>query len=302
MKTIKCAVVGVGYLGKFHAEKYKKIDACELVTVIDPNEDQGKKIAQELSCDFVKDPSSLIGKVDAVSIASPTETHFPIAYDFLKNDSHVLLEKPICAQSHEAQKLIDMAQEKNKVLQVGHLERFNPVFQNIDKNSISFIKTVRNNPYQLRNTHHSVVLDLMIHDLDLILSLIPHPVKKISAHGIKVFSQTEDSVICDIHFENGVHAQLESHRASECAERKMYILNEEGYQCLDFLTPKKSFYTKEKGLIKEEPLEKVDQLLLEIEHFIHCIQENKTPLVSGVEGKKALVLAEEIQKAVKKNT
>jgi len=306
MKTLKTAVIGVGYLGKFHAQKYHALKHSDLVYVCDQDEENAKLIAEDLECDYTTDYKSLLGKVDAVSIVVPTQLHFNVARDFLENGSDVLVEKPITSTLEQAQQLVDIAQANNRKLQVGHLERFNPAMlalnESLDKPL--FIESHRVAPYNPRGADVSVILDLMIHDIDIILDIVGSKVSSISANGVKALSNDIDIANARLEFENGCVANVTASRASLKSERVMRIFQHDTYINLDFQNKTLTTYTKSKdkemfpGVADiesgKQSFEQGDALLAEIESFINTIQTDGIPVVSGEDGLRALETANKI--------
>jgi len=307
MKKFKTAVVGVGYLGQFHAEKYAALPDSELVGVVDTDPKRAEEVAQKVGTKAFSDYRELIGKVDAVSIVVPTQYHFEVARAFLEAGVHVLLEKPITTTVDEADELIRIAAEKGAVFQVGHLERFNPVIRAIEGglNSPRFIESVRIAPFKPRGTDVNVVLDLMIHDIDIIQFLVNSPVKQINSIGAPVFTEEEDIANARIQFENGCVANVTASRISLKSERRMRIFQPDAYISMDFQNKKVAVFRKGEGemfpgvpnvSIEEKELEAGDALMSEIADFLECIATGRRPRVSGEDGKRALEIALMINK------
>lgn len=304
MKKLKCAVIGTGYLGKFHAEKYASLPDCELVAVVDTNEIAAKTVAEKFGAQALTDYKSLLGKVDAVSIVVPTTLHYVVSRDFLNAGAHVLVEKPITVTVAEADELIAIAKEKNLILQVGHLERFNPAVLGLDKEEKPlFIESHRLSPFNPRANDVSVVLDLMIHDIDIILALVDSEVERIDASGTPVLTQGTDIANARITFKNGCVANVTASRISLKMERKMRMFKPNSYVSVDFQnrvlvkhrTGKKEMFPGIPEIETEESVfESGDALLEEIKHFVNCIHTGKNPLVSGEAGKRALETAIQI--------
>ena len=304
MSKLKCAVIGSGYLGKFHAEKYASLDHCELVAVVDINEQSAQEVAKKHNAKALTEYSSLLGKVDAVSIVVPTSLHHSVSRDFLLAGSHVLVEKPITVTIEEADDLIAIAKQQNVILQVGHLERFNPAVMGLDKEEKPlFIEAHRLSPFNPRANDVSVVLDLMIHDIDIILALIDSDIKRIDASGTAVLTQGTDIANARLTFTNGCVANVTASRISMKMERKMRMFRPSSYISVDFqnkvltkhTTGDKEMFPGVPEIVSEESVfENGDALLEEIKHFVDCIQTGKNPLVSGVAGKRALQTAIEI--------
>ncbi len=304
MKKLKCAVIGTGYLGKFHAEKYAALPDCELVAVVDVNEAAAQAVADKHGAQALTDYHSLLGQVDAVSIVVPTTLHHLVAKDFLNGGAHVLVEKPITVTEAEADELIAIAKAKQLILQVGHLERFNPAVLGLDKDEKPlFIESHRLSPFNPRANDVSVVLDLMIHDIDIILALVDSEVERIDASGTAVLTQGTDIANARILFKNGCVANVTASRISLKMERKMRMFRPNSYVSVDFQnriltkhrTGKKEMFPGIPEIDTEELVfDSGDALLEEIKHFVNCIQTGKNPLVSGEAGKRALATAIQI--------
>ena len=234
MNKIKAAVVGVGYLGRFHAQKYAQIPGCELVAVVDGREEVRNAVAAEVGSRPVADYRELLGKVDAVSVVTPTPAHFEIAEAFLESGAHVLVEKPITETPEQARTLIARAAQHKRILQVGHLERFNAAILAAEPHlTPRFIECQRLAPYKERGTDVNVVLDLMIHDIDLIQSLAGSDIVSIDAIGSPVFSGEIDIANARIRFANGCVANTTASRVSLKTERKLRIFEDAAYISLD---------------------------------------------------------------------
>ncbi len=307
MKKIKVAVVGVGYLGKFHAEKYSQLPDCELVAVVDVDHSAVKAIADKYGADPVEDYHTLLGQVDAVSIVVPTSLHYEVAKEFLNTGAHVLIEKPITVTTEQAEELIQIANNKNLILQVGHLERFNAALLALDfsQDKPRFIESHRLSPFSPRANDVSVVLDLMIHDIDIILDIVDSEVDRIDASGAAVLTGGIDIANARIVFKSGCVANVTASRVSMKVERKMRMFRPKSYVSVDFQN--RSLVCLKTGdremfpgipEIKTEKteFENSDALMEEIRHFVDCIANKKQPLVSGEAGKRALETAIEITK------
>ncbi len=305
MTKLRTAVIGVGYLGKFHAQKYASLDDSQLIAVCDTNQDVAKGIADEHGIEVYHDYHELPGKVDAVSIVVPTQKHYEVASFFLQNNIHVLLEKPITSTVEEAGKLVALAEANNLIFQIGHLERFNPAImalEDILKQPL-FIESHRIAPFNPRGADVNVVLDLMIHDIDIILDFVDSPVKHISANGVQVLSKDIDIANARIEFENGCVANVTSSRVSVKSERKMRLFQQDAYISIDFQDKKLAVHRKGSGEMfpgisdvnsEECTFEQGDALLSEISSFLDCIRNNREPVVSGKAGMRALETAIEI--------
>jgi predicted dehydrogenase len=301
MKKLKCAVIGTGYLGKFHAEKYASLPECELVAVVDIDAAAANEVAAKLGAKALTDYKALLGEVDAVSVVVPTTLHHKVSSDFLNAGAHVLVEKPITVTVAEADELIAIANRKNLILQVGHLERFNPAVLGLDKEEKPlFIESHRLSPFNPRANDVSVVLDLMIHDIDIILALVNSEVERIDASGTPVLTQGTDIANARLQFKNGCVANVTASRISMKTERKMRMFRPSSYVSVDFqnriltkhCTGKKEMFPGIPEIVTEESVfESGDALLEEIRHFVNCIHSGDNPLVSGLAGKRALETA-----------
>lgn len=305
MRAIKCAVIGTGYLGKFHAEKYAALEGAELVAVVDQSLEAAQAVAEKNHTQAFTDYRDLLGKVDAVSIVVPTSLHFEVARDFLNAGAHVLVEKPMTVTLEEADELIRIAKEKNLRLMVGHLERFNAALLGLDlvNEKPMFIESHRLAPFNPRANDVSVVLDLMIHDIDIILDIVDSELERIDAKGVTVLTSDTDIANARLSFKNGCVANVTASRASLKVERKMRMFMPNCYVSVDFQNRVLAEYRKgEKEmypgvpeiLTQESVFESGDALMAEISHFLDCIREEKEPLVSGTAGRRALATATEI--------
>ena len=306
MGAIKTAVIGVGFLGKFHADKYAELENSELIAVADPNQDAVNTIAKKHNVDALIDYQPLLGRVEAVSIAAPTTQHFQIAKDFLTHGSHVLVEKPITVRVEEADELIDLAKQNKKLIQVGHLERFNAAILDIDKELHSqpmFIESHRLAPFNPRATDVNVVFDLMIHDIDIILNIIRSDVKRIAASGFPVLTQSTDIANARLEFSNGCVANVTASRVSLKTQRKMRLFQQDSCVTIDFHNHAMNVYQKgteemfpgiPEIVSTESVYENCDSLKAEIIAYLNSIETNTPTLVSGEDGRRALAIAIEI--------
>jgi len=310
VKPLACAVIGTGYLGKFHAEKYAALDDCELVAVVDSNPAAARLVAEKNRTIPLSDYRELLGKVDAVSIVVPTRLHFSVARDFLASGAHVLVEKPITVTVEEADELIDLARRKQRCLMVGHLERFNAALLGLDliNEKPLFIESHRLAPFNPRANDVSVVLDLMIHDIDIILDIVDSAVERIDAKGVTVLTSDTDIANARLTFRNGCVANVTASRASLKVERKMRMFMPNRYVSVDFQNRILAQYRKgDREMFpgvpeitsEESVYENGDALLEEIKHFAACIREGREPLVSGSAGRRALATATEITRLLK---
>ncbi len=309
MSALRAAVIGVGYLGNFHAQKYAALPDVELVGVVDSDPGRAAQVASALGTTPYGDHRELIGRVDAVSVVVPTQFHHAVARDFLSAGVHVLIEKPITVTIPEADELIAIADEKKVVFQVGHLERFNPALVALGDVLAEplFIESVRIAPFKPRGTDVNVVLDLMIHDIDIIQHIVGSPVERIDAIGAPVFTGEEDIANARILFENGCVANVTASRISLKSERKMRIFQRDAYITLDFQNRKVLVAKKGSGelfpgvpnvKVDERELGEADALKSEIESFIAAIREGSQPQVSGRDGRMALETALKINTAL----
>jgi predicted dehydrogenase len=309
MDKIRAAVVGVGYLGRFHAQKYAQLADCELVAVVDGREEVRNAVAAEVRSRALSDYRELLGKVDAVSVVTPTPAHFEIADAFLAAGAHVLVEKPITETPEQARALIARAAQCHKILQVGHLERFNAAILAAEPHisSARFMECTRLAPYKERGTDVNVVLDLMIHDIDLVQSLANSDIVSIDAVGTPVFTGEIDFANARLRFANGCVANITASRVSMKTERKLRIFEDAAYMSLDLqqkiltLIRKRNEPPQPGQLpvsIEEANLEQGDALKSEIESFLACIRNDRRPIVSGEDGLRALETAIRITEQV----
>jgi predicted dehydrogenase len=307
---LRTAVVGVGYLGRFHAQKYAEVPGSRLVAVVDASIETARRVGAELGVPGYSDHRELLGKVDAVSIAVPTPQHYSVARTFLENGVHVLVEKPITTTVAEAQELVDLAAARKRVLQVGHLERFNPAILAAEAllGRPRFVESHRLAPFKQRGTDVSVVLDLMIHDIDLIQTLVGAPIESIDAVGSSVFSDDLDIANARIRFVGGCVANTTASRVSLKQERKLRIFQDDAYFSIDLqqkiltVIRKKDAATPVESAaqvaIEEQSFDQGDALKVEIEAFLRAIREGSPPVVSGEDGLRALDTAIRIAKLV----
>ncbi|HEY2809208.1 MAG TPA: Gfo/Idh/MocA family oxidoreductase [Steroidobacteraceae bacterium] len=309
MQKIRVAVIGVGYLGRFHAQKYAQAAGCELTAVVDARAEAREAVAQELGTRGLADYRELLGKVDAVSVVTPTPGHFGIARDFLAGGAHVLVEKPITETAAEARELIALAARAGLILQVGHLERFNSAILAAEPylRAPRFVECHRLAPYRERGTDVNVVLDLMIHDIDIVQTIVDAPILSIDAVGTPVFSAEIDIANARIRFANGCVANATASRVSLKTERKLRIFEDDAYISLDLQQKILTLIRKRTAAdgpgplpvaIEEQSLEPGDALKAEIESFLECIRTKGTPVVTGEAGLMALETATRITEQV----
>ena len=305
-KPLRAAVIGTGYLGRFHAQKYAAIKGVELVAIVDIDSKQANSVANEVGCRAVTDYREILDEIDLASIVVPTDLHFDIAKECLQNNCHLLVEKPITQTIDEAEELISIARENDLVLQVGHLERFNPAIMALDgvlKNP-TFIECQRMAPFKTRGTEVNVVLDLMIHDIDIILSLIGADVSQINSVGGSVLSDEVDIANARLQFETGCVANVTASRASRDTVRKIRIFQPDAYISVDYQDRKIAIYRLKGGgmpvpglpnvTMEHKKFKQGDPLMTEIESFVKTVREGGQPVVSGEDGKRALEVAMQI--------
>lgn len=324
MKPLKLAVIGTGHLGRIHARLAKSLDNVELVGIVDPLPAARNAVAEEVGAQPFADHRELVGQIDAAIVATPTATHHQVGMDLLQSGIHVFVEKPIAFDVAQADELIDTARQQGLVLQVGHVERFNPAFRRIQPhvNEPKFIEAKRLSSFPFRSTDIGVVLDLMIHDIDIILSLVRSPVKSVDALGMAVLGANEDTANARVVFENGCVASITASRVSYHTERSMQIWSSDSFAAIDFglrnttlvepredilqrrfsldaLTGEEKHHLKQHlfdELLKKETIEGAEgnAILEEQRDFADSILSARMPLVSGEAGRDALVLAQQI--------
>jgi predicted dehydrogenase len=331
MDKLRTAIVGAGKMGQIHAKVLSKLPQSSLVGIVDIQQDKAKKLAKEYKCAAFTDAKELLGKVDAVTISAPTTSHLALAELFISNNIPILIEKPLAASAEEGEKIVALSKKHNTVVAVGHSERCNPVVQAMKRLQIEpkFIEATRISPYSFRSTDIGVVLDVMIHDIDIILALAQSPVKNVDAFGVNVIGTAEDICNARIFFENGCIANVTASRLALKTVRKIRVFSKQAYLSLDFLK-------KEGVVIKADPnsdavkwikqkqsegnfdfstinwpdllhIEQLDiddrePLRLEQESFLAAVADrSKRPEVTADEGLAALKCAEAILKSVKEH-
>jgi predicted dehydrogenase len=310
---LKVAVVGVGYLGKFHAEKYARHPEVDLIAVVDCDRAQADKIAAQLGTAAFYRHSDLIGKVDAVSIAVPTEAHYAVSRDFIDHHVDVLIEKPITATIEQADALIQSAERNGCIIQVGHLERFNPAVVALEGvvHRPMFIESHRLSLFKERGLDVSVVLDLMIHDIDIILNFVRSGIKNIQAAGVPVTTGTVDIANARLEFENGCIANVTASRISMKNERKIRLFQKEAYISVNFanreITIVRQTGPKNEGIIPgmtvdQRSFSQGDALDDEIHSFVTAVIQRKAPEVTGQMGRDALNIALSIMEQIQQTS
>ena len=294
------AVIGTGHFGTYHAQKIAASQHAELVAVADIDIARAKAVGEKLGVPAVSDFRELLGKIAAASVTVPTQAHFDVARECLDHGIHVLVEKPITDSLATADALVELARSRERILQVGHLVRFSGVAEALRRHVTRplYIDSVRIAPFSGRSTDVNVVLDLMIHDIDLVLSLVDSPILAIDAAGAPVFTDHEDICTARIKFANGCIATITASRISFKTERRMRIFQPSSYLSVNFDSQSLSIARRAgDGVsatavdIREESYEEVDALEREVEDFIACVREGRRPIVSGEEGRRALEAA-----------
>jgi len=302
MDKLRVGVVGVGHLGSMHVKNYKEIPNCNLVCICDTDKNRLREITDSLDVPGYSDYRQIFNQVDAVSIAVPTDLHYKIASDFLRQNIHLLVEKPFTKTLREADALIKLAKKNKLILQVGHIERFNSAFSATQKLIAEprFIECHRLSPFPNRSLDVGCVLDIMIHDIDIVLGLVPSKIQKIEAVGVNVLTQFEDIANARITFKNNCVANLTASRISDEVMRKIRIFQAHMYISLDYKDAKASVYKKAGLAITKEdlPIEKEEPLKKELQSFVDCVIKRRNPLVSGTVARQALAVALEIQNQI----
>jgi predicted dehydrogenase len=322
---LKIGVLGVGHLGKVHVKCINLVDNLELVGFFDPNEENAKSVMEQSDIHRFESYDALLDAVDAVDIVTPTTTHFELAKKAIQKGKHVFIEKPITETPEQAKALLELMKKHQVKVQVGHVERFNPAMLALDEDKLNpmFIEVHRLATFNPRGTDVSVVLDLMIHDLDIILNLVKSPVKTVHATGVSVVSNTADLSNARIEFENGCVANVTASRLSLKQMRKVRLFQKDGYVSLDFLTKKaeivRLYDIEEKESLGDMPvmeletakgrkliqmempeIKPINAIEMELATFTESILNNTTPIVTLEDGYRALKLAYEISEQIEK--
>ncbi|MFN0197576.1 MAG: Gfo/Idh/MocA family oxidoreductase [Planctomycetaceae bacterium] len=326
MNRLKLAVIGTGALGRHHARILSHMPDVELVAAVEPNPEIGKPVAEACRTEWLPDYNSIFERIDAAVVVVPTALHLRVAREFLSRGVHLLVEKPLASTVEQGRELVELAREHNAVLQVGHVERFNPALQvawdHID--DPKYIRAERLSPYSFRSTDIGVTHDLMIHDLDLILSRVHSPIRRVDAFGVCLMGGREDLVQARLTFENGCVADLTASRVHPEAKRALHAWSANGCVSVDLTTKRVTQYSispqlrygvspldqsRQPGVdlallkqqvfgewidVAELEVPEQDALTAELSHFLDCVRRGTTPLVDGVAGLKALELAEQI--------
>ena len=328
MQKPRIAVVGAGRLGGFHAQKIAARDDLEFVGVVDPNPEAARRVADACGTDAFAECEEVLSKIDAAVVAAPTHFHHALGVLLLDRGIHVLMEKPLCVDGEEAEALVNLADKRGAVLQTGHVERFNPAWKHLGESlhAPKYIEGIRSSGFTFRSTDVGVVLDLMIHDIDLILSLVRSPVRRVEALGVSVMGGFEDVASARFEFESGCVAILRASRVSREPARQMHVWASGGFGEIDFasrtaaitrpsdtlrrrefhvdaLSPEEVDYYREHLFEEHLPQETfeegaVDALALELEEFVDSIRLRREPLVSGRAGADAVAVAERVLEAI----
>lgn len=300
---LKCGVAGVGYLGQHHARLYREIEGVELAGIFETNEERAREIGGIYQCPVFSSLPELAKECDAVSVVVPTDKHFEVSIPLLEAGCHLLIEKPICANVEEASRILIAAREANALVQVGHVEHFNPVMSYLEEvvNRPQYITAERLAPYQPRGTEVGVVLDLMIHDIGVVMQLVNSDPIDVRSVGVAALSKTEDIANARIEFANGCVANLNVSRVSSKKVREIRVFQSTGYLSLDFMNQTGHHVAiGASGLDKREvPIEKGEPLRLELESFAESVMNRKDPKVGGELGRTALDLAIQITNQIR---
>ena len=305
---LNIGVVGIGHLGNYHLQKYSKLENCEIVAVADMLADKAKKAADIYQCNAFTDHKAMLGKVDAVSIAVPTGQHYQVARNFLAAGVDVLIEKPICTTLEEADELIELARKKKLILQVGFVERFNPAIMALEKVMTRpvFIESHRLHPFFERGTDVDVILDLMIHDLDMILKFVDSPLRSVEAVGVPFLSDKIDISNVRLSFDSGCIANITASRISAKNMQKIRFFSPEGYHSVDCQKREIVSLGKRKNEVGQQQIVQNnievgshDPLEEEIRSFVYSVVNRTRPLISGEDARKSLELAIDIMQKMK---
>lgn len=301
---LRVAVVGVGHVGALHAQIYARLPGARLVAVCDINPARAREVAAPLGCRAATDLRELLGEVDAASVAVPTSLHHAVSAQLLESGVHVLIEKPIATSLAEADAMVDLAARKQLTLQVGHIERFNAAIH-AAKGYLThprFLEAHRLSPYPFRGTDVSVILDVMIHDLDLVLELVGSPPCRIDAVGIPVLSGSEDIANARMVFPSGCVANLTASRVSDETTRRLRVFQEDAYLSIDYKQQAVELARKVGGAIRREelPVNRRPPMDEELASFLEAVQSGRPPLVTGAHARKALAVALEIEHVMRR--
>jgi predicted dehydrogenase len=320
---LKVAVFGVGHLGKFHLNNWKEIKGIQLTGFYDPDNQTAHEVAEKYQLTRFTDIDALLDQCDIADIIAPTPFHFELCEKAIRKGRHVFVEKPLANTMQEARELVKLAKESNIKMQVGHVERFNPAYLSLNSTNLNpmFIEVHRLAQFNPRGTEVSVILDLMIHDIDIILSLVKSEVRNISASGVAVMTDTPDIASVRVEFNNGCVANLTSSRISMKRMRKMRLFQKDAYIGIDFLNKKTEIIKLKTGeeansfafdietmngkktiAVVNPTVPEVNAIRMELEKFCEAIRQNTTPIVSEVDGYRAMDIAHQILQKIKHNT
>lgn len=304
MANLRTAVIGVGYMGRFHAEKFAACTGADLVAVVDADGARAQEIGSMLGCDWQDDCRAVLGRIDAACVAVPTAAHRAVVGACLEAGVHVLVEKPLAGTLAAADELLALARSQRLILQVGHLERFNPAFQALaaQPGAPRFIDIERLSGFKARGTDVDVILDLMIHDLDLVLALARAPVEQVSACGFRVLTSAIDIANARLEFADGCIANLSASRVSQSPVRKLRVFRPELYVSADLQGHGLRLVRQRDGSIEEveQSFERIDALQAQADAFVRTVRERGVPPVSGEQGRQALALALQIGELVQR--
>ncbi len=306
---LKVAVVGVGYLGKIHAKIYHNLPGTELVAVVDTDAKNVRAVARQYGCSALDRVEQLVGRVDAASIAVPTTAHLPVAEQLLRNGIHVLLEKPVAPTVEESRTIVKLAADNRVILQIGHLERFNAGVMKLAElaDDPRFIEVHRLGAFVARGTDVDVVADLMIHDIDIVLSLVRAELKDVRATGARVVTEHVDIANARLEFDNGAVANVTASRVSRNRFRRIRVFSKDRYlglnftdQQLDSVFPEAATDGERFPRLIEQRVEVEPQLPLnaELAHFVECVRHNRRPLVAGEDGLRAMQVAQQVRRKI----
>ncbi|MBU2493624.1 MAG: Gfo/Idh/MocA family oxidoreductase [Bacteroidetes bacterium] len=317
MKKLKIGVIGTGHLGKLHTKLFREVEDCEFIGIYDRDIEKSKAVGEEFKVKVFENMDDLLDNVDAVSIVATTSAHYELVKAAFAKNKHVFVEKPITSGIDQAEEIVKISKEKKLKLQVGHIERFNPALVSLDKYELDpkFIQTDRLSQFNPRGTDVAVILDLMIHDIDIILSLVKSEVKNISASGVAVVSDSIDIANTRIEFENGAVANVTASRISQKKMRKMRMFQKDAYISLDFTSGVSEVFRlvapedmsanhfisygeigvgdKKKSVVYEQPIvPEINALKHELQLFVKAVNNDEEPIVNGESGLKALKVAQ----------
>ncbi|WP_089728195.1 Gfo/Idh/MocA family protein [Candidatus Thiosymbion oneisti] len=309
---LRVAVVGVGYLGRFHALIYSRMPEVALVGVVDPDADRAHAVAAEVGCSAFTDAEELLRRVDAVSVVAPTSVHLEVAAPFLRRGVHMMLEKPIAATGEEGEEIVRLAARSGAILQIGHLERFNAGVMALARriSAPRYMEAQRMGGFTERVADVDVISDLMIHDIDIILALMGSPIRHIAAVGTPVLTEHIDIANARLEFADGAVASVVASRVSDKKMRRIRVFQPSGYLSLDFITqtidiayPKETRGVERPEIVRERiEIEPVKPLDRELETFVQCVRASRPPLVDGRVGLEALKVALEVRSGIRTNT